>query len=79
MQILVPATKPFVGFVGPNPGLTLVSQTNSYTNGPFGTAHGARIEVSPEVVWGDVGTKFPHPKMAMMSVYTLCPYIHAGH
>ena len=35
MQILVLATKPFVGLRGPDPGSTLVSQTNLYTTGPF--------------------------------------------
>lgn len=35
MQILVPATKPFVGLVGPDPGLELVFQTNPYATSPF--------------------------------------------
>jgi len=30
--------------------------------------HRARIEVSPEVVWKGVGTRFPHPKDVLMRV-----------
>ena len=35
MQIPVLATEPFVGLLGPDPGLELTSQTNPYTTGPF--------------------------------------------
>jgi len=38
MQILVPATKPFVGLKEPNPGSELISQINPYTTGPFGNS-----------------------------------------
>ena len=32
---------------------------------------GARTKVSPEEIWGDVGTKFPHPEISVMSFYDL--------
>ena len=48
-----------VGLMDPNPGSALSSQENR-----------ARNEVSPEAVWGDVGTKFPHPEMVVISIYT---------
>ena len=32
---------------------------------------GARTEVSPEAIWGDAGTKFTHPEMLVMSLYSL--------
>ncbi len=79
MQILVLKTKPFVGLLGPNPGSVLVSQTNPYTTGPFGIIRGARTEVSLEAIWGDVGTKFLHPKMVVMSVYSFYSCFHVGH
>ena len=47
--------------MGPDPGATLVSQTNPYTIGPLALARKVRTEVSPEAVWGDAGTKFLHP------------------
>jgi hypothetical protein len=68
MQILVPATEPFVGLMGPDPGSELVSQTNPYTTGPFGISPRSATEVSPEAVWGDAGTKFPHPEMVVMCI-----------
>ncbi len=29
--------------------------------------HGARTEVSPEVVWEGAGTRFPHPRDVLMN------------
>ena len=49
-----------VGLVGPDPGLALSSQTNPYTTGPFSINPRVQTKVSPEAVWGDVETKFPH-------------------
>ena len=79
MQILILVMEPFVGCVGPDLGSTLVIQRNPYTTGPFASSCGARTEVSPEAVWGDAGTKFLHPKMVMMSVYSFYSYFHTGH
>ena len=30
---------------------------------------GARNKVSPEAIWGDAGTKFPHPEISVMSLF----------
>jgi len=56
-----------VGLMGPNPSSTLSSQANPYAIGTFDIRR-MRTEVSPEAVWGDVGTKFSHPMMVVMSV-----------
>ena len=79
MQIQVLETEPFVGLLGSDPGLALISQTNPYTTNLFGISHGARTEVSPKAIWGDAGTKFPHPEMVVMSVYSFYSYFCAGH
>ena len=36
--------------------------TNPYTTGPFGSELLSQVTSSPEVVWVDAGTRFPHPK-----------------
>ena len=62
-MILVPATEPFVGLRGPGPGSELArNQQNPLTTGPFGNDLLAQAKVSPEAVWGGVGTRFPHPE-----------------
>ena len=59
----VPATEPFVGSRGPDPGSDVqVLSTNPYTIGPFGSDLLVQAKVSLEVVWVDVGTRFPHPR-----------------
>jgi len=50
-----------VGLMGPDPGSELFSQKIPVLLALLATAHRARIEVSPEVVLGDAGTKFLHP------------------
>ena len=52
-----------VGLRGTNLGLELSrNQQNPPTTSPFGSDLLAWIKVSPEAVWGSVGTKFMHPE-----------------
>ena len=68
-QIPDSATKPFVGYVGPDRG-SAVSLTKkiSVLLAHSATVCGARTEVSPEVVWEGAGTRFPHPRDVLMKV-----------
>jgi len=68
-----------VGLRGPDPGSTLISQTNPYTIGPFGISPRSADKVSPEAVWRDAGTNFLNPEMVVMSFDSFYPYLHIGH
>ena len=61
-QIPVPAMKPFVGYLVPDPS-SAVSLAKQIPILPALSEifHGAWTKVSPEVVWEGVGTRFPHP------------------
>ena len=49
-----------VGLRGLDPGSNFIVQpTNPPTIGPFDSDLLAQIKVSPEVVWGGVGSRFP--------------------
>jgi len=61
MHIPVLTMKPFVGLKGPDPGSTLVSQKIHTLLVISASAYGVQTKVLPEAVWGDAGTKFPHP------------------
>lgn len=50
-----------VGFLGPNPGSELISQINPILLALSATVRATWTEVSPEVVWEDARTRFPHP------------------
>jgi len=60
-----------VGLMGRDLDSMLISQENPYTTSTFASIHGAWTEVSPEAIWGDARTKFPHPEIVMMLFYTL--------
>ena len=62
-MIPVPKTEPFFGLRGLDPVSEFITQPKSPpTTGPFGNDLFAQIKVSPEEIWGGVGTRFPHPK-----------------
>jgi len=42
------------------------------------STHGACTKVSPEVVWGDIGTMFLHPEMVVMSFDSIYSYLRTG-
>ena len=63
MMILVSEKEPIVRLRGPDPGSEFMDKpTNPPTTGPFGNDLLAQIKVSPEAVWGGVGTSFSHPE-----------------
>ena len=77
MQIPVPTIEPFVALVGPDPGSELVFPNKSLHYWRFSASiRGMQSEVSPEAVWGDAGTNFPHPDMSVMLFYTLNLPLH---
>ena len=63
MMMPVLATEPFFGLRGLDPGSKFMDKpTNPPTTSPFSNDLLVHIKVSPEVVWGGVGTRFLHPK-----------------
>ena len=69
MMIPVLETEPFVGLRGPDPGSKFMDKpTNPPTTGPFGNDLLAQTKVSPEAVWGGVGTKFSDPEREINEV-----------
>jgi len=62
-QILVPATEPFVGYLGLDPGSTFsLAKQISVLPALSSIVCGAWAEVSPEVVSKGAGTRFLHPR-----------------
>lgn len=73
----------FVGLLGPNPGSELIfSKQIPVLLALSEIVHGARTEVSSEVVWEGARTRFPHPRyvwwVQVVRGLTLCArrYVH---
>ena len=70
-MIPVLTTEPFVGLRGPGPGSELArNQQNPLTIDPFSNDLLAQAKVSPEVVWGGTGTRFPRLERELNEVGT---------
>ena len=61
--VLVNMQNTLAGLRGPDLGSKFMDKpTNPPTTRPLGNELFAQIKVSPEVVWGGVGTRFFHPE-----------------
>ena len=59
--------EPFVGYVGPDPGLAVsLAKQILVLLALLTSVRGVWTEVSPEVVWEGAGTMFPHPRDVLM-------------